>query len=103
MVGYVVVILNLTGIYPLNIEAPAMIIILSTLVFFPKVIHGSWLDSKNIITALIESIKYWVYCFYLIPLFIAAFVSLLVRKESKWAKTHHLGESGPVLQPSTGK
>ena len=38
-----------------------------------------------------DLIKYYVYCFHLIPLFFMTMVTMMTRKERKWAKTVHKG------------
>jgi len=76
-----------------SLTAPLIVVLLSTVAFFPIVISGTWHDSRKITTTLFKSLEYWLHCFYLVPLFFAAFMGLLTRKERKWAKTHHLGES----------
>ncbi|HEY0196811.1 MAG TPA: hypothetical protein VGC02_04465, partial [Methanobacterium sp.] len=96
-------ILYLSGITQFSLTAPLIIVLLSTVAFFPIVISGTWHDSRKIATTLIKSLEYWLHCFYLVPLFFAAFVSLLTRSERKWAKTHHLGESKVKLETGIGK
>ena len=93
MIGYIIFVLYLTGITIFSLTAPLIVVLLSTVAFFPIVISGTWHDSRKITTTLSKSLEYWLHCFYLVPLFFAAFIGLLTRKERKWAKTHHLGES----------
>jgi len=92
MMGYMVFILYFANIQ-FSLTAPIIIVLLSTLAFFPVVISGVWKDSKNIKTTVVKSIEYWLHCFYIIPLFISTFINLLTRKDSKWDKTYHTGET----------
>jgi 1,2-diacylglycerol 3-beta-glucosyltransferase len=93
MFGYAVFILNIGNIYPFKLEAPIFIGILSTIAFFPGLLIGTYKDTKKIHLAVIKSVEYWAYCLYLMPLFFAAFLKMITRKERKWAKTKHNGQS----------
>lgn len=84
-----------------SLTAPITIVLLSTIAFFPVVISGVWKDSKNIKTTVFKSIEYWLHCFYIIPLFVNTFFNLLTRKDSKWDKTHHTGETTSLENKST--
>ncbi|MGC9517797.1 MAG: response regulator [Methanomicrobiales archaeon] len=92
MLGYIVAILYLADLLIFNYKFPAIIGILSTVAFFPAVMLGIYRDTKKIHVTLYRSIEYWAYCLYLIPLFIIAFIKLILRKDRKWAKTHHSGD-----------
>lgn len=93
MLAYIVFIFNFFVIYPIQINISFTIAIISTIAFFPAVIIGFYRDSGNsLIESLILGIEYWMYCFYLIPLFLMAFISMIFRKERKWAKTTHIGD-----------
>lgn len=92
MLGYIVFILNLGRIYITFLNAPVIIGVLSTIAFFPGVFLGIYRDKIDIIRVIIRGIEYWSYCLYLIPLFFAAFLHMVTRKDRKWFKTHHLGE-----------
>ena len=93
MLAYIVFIFNFFVIYPIQINISFTIAIISTIAFFPAVIIGFYKDSGNsLIESLILGIEYWIYCFYLIPLFLMAFISMIFRKERKWAKTTHIGD-----------
>lgn len=91
MLGYVVFILNLSMIYVFNMDAPMSIALLSTAAFFPGAFLGVYRDKEGVLKSMIKTIEYWAYCFYLIPLFFAAFLHMVTRKDRKWAKTHHTG------------
>jgi cellulose synthase/poly-beta-1,6-N-acetylglucosamine synthase-like glycosyltransferase/CheY-like chemotaxis protein len=91
MLGYVVVILNLGNIYRFNMEAPVIIGLISTVAFFPGVLVGILRDKVGILRAIFKAVEYWAYCLYLIPLFFAAFIHMITRKERRWAKTKHTG------------
>ena len=101
MIGYMVFILYFAKIQ-FSLTAPITIVLLSTLAFFPVVISGVWKDSKNIKTTIFKSIEYWLHCFYIIPLFVSTFINLLTRKDSKWDKTHHTGET-KILEDKSSK
>ncbi|MDI6644753.1 MAG: glycosyltransferase [Methanobacteriaceae archaeon] len=92
MLGYVVSILYIADIMIFNYTFPAIIGFLSTVAFFPAVMLGIFRDTAKIHVTIYRSIEYWAYCLYLIPLFIVAFIKLIIRKERKWAKTYHSGD-----------
>jgi cellulose synthase/poly-beta-1,6-N-acetylglucosamine synthase-like glycosyltransferase len=92
MIGYMVAILSLGHVFIFKMTAPIIIGILSTLAFFPGVMVGIYRDNKNIPKAFLQTVEYWAYCLYLVPLFIAAFLHMLTRTERHWAKTRHTGE-----------
>ncbi len=92
MLGYIVAILNLGNIVRFAMEAPVIIGLISTVAFFPGVLLGIRRDKVGILRSLVRAVEYWAYCLYLIPLFFAAFLHMLTRKERQWAKTKHTGE-----------
>jgi 1,2-diacylglycerol 3-beta-glucosyltransferase len=92
MLGYIVAILYITDLMIFNYTFPAIIGILSTIAFFPAVMLGIYRDTRKIHVTIYRSVEYWAYCLYLIPLFIAAFIKLILRKDRKWAKTYHTGD-----------
>ncbi len=92
MLGYVVVILNLVNIYRFSMEAPVIIGLISTVAFFPGVFLGIRRDKVGILRSIVRAVEYWAYCLYLIPLFFAAFIHMITRKERRWAKTKHTGK-----------
>ncbi|HMK53340.1 MAG TPA: response regulator [Methanobacteriaceae archaeon] len=91
MLGYIVFLLNTGRITHFAFEAPLAIGIISTIAFFPGVFLGVYRDKVGIIKSIIKSIEYWAYCLYLVPLFFAAFLHMITRKDRQWAKTHHSG------------
>ncbi|NYB52269.1 MAG: glycosyltransferase [Methanobacteriaceae archaeon] len=91
MLGYVVLILNLGNIYRFAMEAPVIIGLISTVAFFPGVLLGIRRDKIGILRSIVRAVEYWAYCLYLIPLFFAAFIHMITRKERRWAKTQHTG------------
>lgn len=92
MLGYIVAILNLGNVVRFSMEAPVIIGLISTVAFFPGVLLGVRRDKVGILRSIILSVEYWAYCLYLIPLFFAAFIHMLTRKERRWAKTKHTGK-----------
>jgi len=92
MLGYIVAIMNLGNIIRFAMEAPVIIGLISTVAFFPGVLLGIRRDKVGIFRSLVRAVEYWAYCLYLIPLFFAAFIHILTRKERRWAKTKHTGE-----------
>jgi cellulose synthase/poly-beta-1,6-N-acetylglucosamine synthase-like glycosyltransferase/CheY-like chemotaxis protein len=100
MIGYIIFILYFVSIQ-FSLTAPLIIVFLATIAFFPVVISGVWYDSKSVRITALRSIEYWLHCFYIIPLSFITFLSLLTRKDIKWEKTHHAGESKKVDDDST--
>jgi 1,2-diacylglycerol 3-beta-glucosyltransferase len=72
--------------------APLFIGLISTVAFFPGVLLGIRRDKVSILRSLVLAVEYWAYCLYLIPLFFAAFIHMITRKERHWAKTKHTGD-----------
>lgn len=72
-------------------EAPLIIGILSAVAFFPGIIIALIRDDKKYLTFLKDLIGYWIYCFYLIPLFFKTMYVMITRRERKWDKTEHKG------------
>jgi 1,2-diacylglycerol 3-beta-glucosyltransferase len=91
MLGYIVVILNISGLMVFQFNAPVILGIISTFAFFPGVMLGIERDKVGILTTIVKSLEYWVYCLYLLPLFILTFFHMVTRKERRWAKTAHSG------------
>ena len=92
MIGYIIFILYFVSIQ-FTLTAPLVIVFLATVAFFPLVLTGVWYDSKSVRITIVRSIEYWLHCFYIIPLFFITFLNLLTRKDIKWEKTYHAGES----------
>jgi 1,2-diacylglycerol 3-beta-glucosyltransferase len=38
-----------------------------------------------------DIIKYYIYCFHLIPLFFMTMYTMMTRRERRWSKTEHKG------------
>ena len=72
-------------------EAPFIVGILSVISFFPGIILALSRDNPGIQEFAKDLIKYYVYCFHLIPLFFLTMMEMMTRKERKWAKTVHTG------------
>ena len=72
-------------------EAPFIVGILSAISFFPGIMLALSRDSPGIIEFIKDIVKYYIYCFHLIPLFFMTMVSMMTIKERKWAKTEHKG------------
>lgn len=77
-----------------RMEAPFVVGILSIISFFPGIMIALSRDNPPFIEFLKDLIKYYVYCFHLIPLFFMTMVTMMTRKERKWAKTEHKGGKG---------
>lgn len=75
----------------IRMEAPLIIGILSAIAFFPGIIIALIRDDKKYLTFLKDLIGYWIYCFYLIPLFFKTMYVMITRRERKWDKTEHKG------------
>lgn len=75
----------------IRMEAPLIIGILSAVAFFPGIIIALIRDDKKYLTFLKDLIGYWIYCFYLIPLFFKTMYVMITRRERKWDKTEHKG------------
>jgi 1,2-diacylglycerol 3-beta-glucosyltransferase len=75
----------------IRMDAPVIVGILSVISFFPGIILALSRDNPTIIEFLKDLIKYYLYCFHLIPLFFMTMVTMMTRKERRWAKTEHKG------------
>ena len=95
--GFIVTILNAVSwflfgnVTIIRMEAPLMVGILSALAFFPGIMLALSRDSPKVIDYIKDIIKYYIYCFHLIPLFFMTMYTMMTRKERKWAKTEHKG------------
>ena len=72
-------------------EAPFIVGFLSMIAFFPGIIIALSRDKPSVTDFLKDLIKYYIYCFHLIPLFFMTMYTMMTRKERKWAKTEHKG------------
>jgi 1,2-diacylglycerol 3-beta-glucosyltransferase len=75
----------------IRMDAPVIVGILSVISFFPGIILALSRDNPTIIEFFKDLIKYYLYCFHLIPLFFMTMVTMMTRKERRWAKTEHKG------------
>ena len=65
--------------------------VLSALSFFPGIMLVLSRDKPGVVDFIKDLIKYYIYCFHLIPLFFMTMKTMMTRKERKWAKTKHKG------------
>ena len=95
--GFIVTIINAISWFFFNdftvirMEAPFLVGFLSMIAFFPGIILALSRDKPTITVFLKDLIKYYIYCFHLIPLFFMTMHNMMTRKERKWAKTEHKG------------
>lgn len=75
----------------IRMEAPFIVGILSMIAFFPGILIALSRDKPTIGDYIKDLVKYYLYCFHLIPLFFMTMVTMLTRKERKWSKTEHKG------------
>ena len=75
----------------IRMEAPFIVGFLSMIAFFPGIIIALSRDKPSVTDFLKDLIKYYIYCFHLIPLFFMTMYTMMTRKERKWAKTEHKG------------
>ncbi|WP_298524738.1 glycosyltransferase [uncultured Methanobrevibacter sp.] len=75
----------------IRMEAPLFVGILSAVAFFPGLIAALLRDRLGVVEFIKDFIKYYIYCFHLIPLFFLTMYTMMTRKERKWAKTVHKG------------
>lgn len=95
--GFLVTIVNVISwllfqnVTIIRMEAPIVVGILSIISFFPGIMIALQRDKPKLLTFIADIIKYYLYCFHLIPLFFMTMYSMMTRKERKWAKTEHKG------------
>ena len=75
----------------IRMEAPFIVGILSMISFFPGIMLALSRDSPGILEFIKDIVKYYVYCFHLIPLFFMTMYNMMTIRERKWAKTEHKG------------
>ena len=75
----------------IRMEAPVIVGILSAVAFFPGLIAALLRDKLGFVEFIKDFVKYYIYCFHLIPLFFLTMYTMMTRKERKWAKTVHKG------------
>ncbi len=76
----------------IRMEAPLWIGLTSAIAFLPGTAISLLRDDKKYFTFLKDLICYWLYCFYLIPLFFMTMYTLITRRERTWTKTVHKGD-----------
>ena len=95
--GFVITILNAISWFffsnttVIRMEAPFIVGILSAISFFPGIMLALSRDKPTKIEFIKDIIKYYLYCFHLIPLFFMTMMTMITRKERKWSKTEHKG------------
>ncbi|WP_405294135.1 glycosyltransferase [Methanobrevibacter sp.] len=75
----------------IRMDAPFMVGVLSVISFFPGIILALSRDKPTFQDFLKDLIKYYLYCFHLIPLFFMTMRTMMTRKERRWSKTEHKG------------
>ena len=95
--GFVVTIINAISWFIfhsptiIRMEAPFVVGFLSVIAFFPGTILALSRDKPTIQELIKDIIKYYIYCFHLIPLFFMTMKTMMTRKERRWSKTEHKG------------
>ena len=95
--GFLITILNVISwfffhnVTIIRMDAPFIIGFLSVIAFFPGIMIALSRDNPGQLEFIKDMVKYYVYCFHLIPLFFMTMVNMMTRKERKWAKTEHKG------------
>lgn len=95
--GFIITILNAISwfffhnVTLIRMEAPFFVGILSAIAFFPGMIFALLRDKLGPAEFIKDLVKYYIYCFHLIPLFFLTMHTMMIRKERKWAKTVHKG------------
>ena len=95
--GFVITLLNAISWFffhnttLIRMEAPFIVGILSAIAFFPGLFISLSKDKLGALEFVKDFIKYYIYCFHLIPLFFLTMYTMMTRKERKWAKTVHKG------------
>ena len=95
--GFIITLLNAISwflfhnVTVIRMEAPLVVGILSAIAFFPGIMLALSRDNPKFIDFIKDIIKYYIYCFHLIPLFFMTMYTMMTRKERKWAKTEHKG------------
>lgn len=95
--GFLVTIVNVISwfffhnVTIIRMEAPFIVGVLSVVAFFPGIMIALSRDNPGHLEFIKDIVKYYVYCFHLIPLFFMTMMNMMTRKERKWAKTEHKG------------
>lgn len=96
-IGFIIFIINVLAWFiwgiptVIRMEAPLIIGVTSAIAFLPATAISLFRDDKRYLTFLKDLIFYWIYCFYLIPLFFRVMWVLITRRERTWDKTEHKG------------
>ncbi|WP_405275705.1 glycosyltransferase [Methanobrevibacter sp.] len=95
--GFVITIINAISWFffhnttMIRMNAPIFVGILSGIAFFPTIILALLRDKLGPVEFIKDMVKYYIYCFHLIPLFFITMHTMMTRKERKWVKTVHKG------------
>ena len=95
--GFVITILNAISWFffhnttLIRMDAPLLVGIIAAVAFFPGIILALLRDKLGPVEFIKDMVKYYIYCFHLIPLFFITMRTMMTRKERKWAKTVHKG------------
>lgn len=81
--------LFLTGF---NSLLPAALWVFSSLVFFPTIITGLYLEiDRRPHIILYRTMRFWLFCLHWIPVFFAALARVITIRKKNWVKTTHRG------------
>ena len=75
----------------IRMDAPFIVAFLSVISFFPSIMIALSRDHPSVQEFIKDIIKYYIYCFHLIPLFFMTMHTMITRKERRWSKTEHKG------------
>ena len=95
--GFIITIVNAVSWFVFNnvtiirMDAPLLVGLLSIVAFFPGTMIALSRDDPGIIEYILDIIRYYIYCYHLIPLFFMTMANMIFRKERKWSKTEHTG------------
>ena len=79
---------------------PATLWIFSSLVFFPTIITGLYLEvDKRPHIILYRTLRFWLYCLHWIPVFFVSISHIVTAKTEGWMKTTHRG-ANIILGPN---
>ena len=95
--GFIVTLINAVswfvfhGATIIRMEAPFFVGFLSVIAFFPGIILALSRDKPTAQEFIKDIVKYYIYCFHLIPLFFLTMRTMITRKDRRWTKTVHKG------------
>ena len=75
----------------IRMDAPFVVGVLSVISFFPGIMIALSRDKPTVQEYIKDIIKYYLYCFHLIPLFFMTMYTMMTRRERRWSKTEHKG------------